>query len=157
PGTAAIASLRESITAFKTSGARIRLPYYLGLLAEVCGRAGYAEEGLAAVDEGMAASREHNERWWNAELHRLRGELLLAGGADTLEPHPAYLLPIKTAPTHQARALKRRFVMSVARLYQQQGRQEEAHALLAQSYATFTEGFDTRDLHEAKALLDQLS
>jgi predicted ATPase/DNA-binding winged helix-turn-helix (wHTH) protein len=157
PGRAAISSLRESIKAFKASGARIRLPYYLGLLAEVCGRAGYAEEGLAVVDEGMAASREHNERWWNAELHRLRGELLLAGGADTHEAHAAYFRAIEIARTQQARALELRSVMSVARLYQQQGRQEEAHALLAQSYATFTEGFDTRDLHEAKVLLDQLS
>jgi predicted ATPase len=78
-------------------------------------------------------------------------------GADTHEAHAAYFRAIEIARTQQARALELRSVMSVARLYQQQGRQEEAHALLAQSYATFTEGFDTRDLHEAKALLDQLS
>jgi predicted ATPase/DNA-binding winged helix-turn-helix (wHTH) protein len=157
PGTAAIARLRESITAFKASGARIRLPYYLGLLAEVCGRGGRAEEGLAAVDEGMAASRAHNERWWDAELHRMRGELLLAGGADSHEAKAAYFRAIEIARTQQARALELRSVMSVARLYQHQDRQEEAHALLAQIYGAFTEGFDTRDLREAKALLDRLS
>jgi predicted ATPase len=157
PGTAAIASLRESITAFQATGARIRLPYYLGLLAQVCGRAGRAEDGLAVVDEAMAASRAANERWWNAELHRVRGELLLAGGAERREAEAAYFRAIEIARTQQARALELRSVISVARLYQHQGRQEEGHALLAQIYGTFTEGFDSRDLREAKELLDRLS
>jgi len=157
PGMATIAGLRESITAFKVSGARIRLPYYLSLLAHVCGRAGFAEDGLAAVDEGMTASRLHNERWWNAELHRVRGELLLAGGADRHEAEAAYARAIEIARTQKARSLELRSVMSMARLYQHQDRQEEARGLLAQIYETFSEGFDTRDLREAKALLDELS
>jgi predicted ATPase len=157
PGTAAIASLRESITAFQATGARIRLPYYLGLLAQVCGRAGRAEDGLGVIDEAMAASRAANERWWNAELQRVRGELLLAGGAESHEAEAAYFRAIEIARTQQARALELRSVISVARLYQHQGRQEEGHALLAQIYGTFTEGFDSRDLREAKELLDRLS
>jgi len=104
----------------------LRLPYYLGLLAQVCVRAGRAEDGLAAIDEGMAASRAHNERWWDAELHRLRGELLLAGGADRHEAETAYGRAIEIARTQQARALELRAVMSVARLYQKMGRQKEA-------------------------------
>jgi predicted ATPase len=157
PGMATIAALRESITAFKVSGARIRLPYYLSLLAQVCGRAGFAEDGLAAVDEGMTASRLHNERWWDAELHRVRGELLLGGGADKHEAEAAYARAIEIARTQKARSLELRSVMSMARLYQHQDRQEEARGLLAQIYETFSEGFDTRDLREAKALLDELS
>jgi len=157
PGTATIASLRDSIAAFKASGARLRLPYYLGLLAQVCVRAGRAQDGLAAVDEGMAASRAHSERWWDAELHRVRGELLIAGGADGHEAEAAYVRAIEIARTQQARALELRAVMSVARLYQHLGRQEEARGLLTQIYDTFTEGFDTMDLRAAKALLDELS
>ncbi len=65
--------LRGSIAEFKASGARLRLPYYLSLLAQVCGKAGHAEEGLACIDEALTEARTHNERWWDAELHRLRG------------------------------------------------------------------------------------
>src|SRR5215831_11549101 len=125
PGMATIDGLRESITAFKVSGAQIRLPYYLSLLAQVCGRAGFAEDGLAAVDEGMTASRLHNERWWDAELHRVRGELLLAGGADRHEAEAAYARAIEIARTQKARSLELRSLMSMARLYQHQDRQEE--------------------------------
>ena len=157
PGEATITSLRESIAALKASGARLRLPYYLGLLAQVCGRAGRAEDGLAAVDEGMAASRAHNERWWDAELHRVRGELLLASGVDADEAKTAYFRAMEIARTQQARALELRAATSLARVYQNQHRQKKARGLLTQIYDKFTEGFDTMDLREAKALLDELS
>jgi hypothetical protein len=104
PDAPTIARLRESIAAFKATGARLRLPYYLGLLARACGRSGRAEEALAAIDEGMAEARAHNERWWDAELHRLRGELLLAGGADAHEAEAAYLRAIEIARAQHARA-----------------------------------------------------
>src|SRR5207302_6364947 len=70
PNEERIGRLRGSIAAFKASGARLRLPYYLSLLAQVCGKAGRAEEGLASLDEALAEARVHNERWWDAELHR---------------------------------------------------------------------------------------
>ena len=79
----ALGDLRDSITEFKASGARLRLPYYLSLLAQVYGKAGRVEEGLACIDEALAEARAHNERWWDAELHRLRGELLLMHGVRT--------------------------------------------------------------------------
>jgi tetratricopeptide (TPR) repeat protein len=157
PGEATITSLRESIAAFKASGARLRLPYYLGLLAQVCGRAGRAEDGLAAVNEGTAASRAHNERWWDAELHRVRGELLLASGADAPEAETAYIRAMEIARTQQARSLELRAATSLARLWPTQGRAEDARRLLQSLYSWFTEGFDTMDLREAKALLDELS
>jgi DNA-binding winged helix-turn-helix (wHTH) protein/predicted ATPase len=157
PGTPAIDRLRESIAAFKASGARLRLPYFLGLLAQVYGRAGRAEDGLAAVDEGLAASRAHNERWWDAELHRLRGGLLLAGGADEPEAEAAYIRAIVIARTQEARALELRAATSLARLWRTQRRVDDARRLLQDLYSRFTEGFDTRDLREAKALIDELS
>ena len=156
PGTLMIASLRESIGAFRASGARLRLPYYFGLLAQACGRAGRAAEGLVAVDEGMAASRAHNERWWDAELHRLRGELLLAGGADADEAQAALGRAIEIARTQKARALELRAATSLSRLWRAKRRTHDARRLLQDLYSWFTEGFDTKDLREAKALLDEL-
>ena len=82
PNEERIRHLRGSITAFKASSARVRLPYYLSLLAQVYGKAGRAEEGLACINEALAEARAHNERWWDAEVHRLRGEFLLLRGAD---------------------------------------------------------------------------
>lgn len=152
-GTATIASLRESIEAFKASGARLRLPYYFGLLAQVCGDAGRVEDGLAAVDEAMAASRTHNERWWDAELHRLRGELLLAGGADASDAEAAYLRAIEVARSQQARALELRAATSLVRLSSGQRADGDSWHLLESLYSWFTEGFDSPDLQVAKSAL----
>ena len=153
PGTTTIASLRESIEAFKASGARLRLPYYFGLLAEVCGQAGHVEDGLAAVDEAMAASRAHNERWWDAELHRLRGELLWAGGADANDAEAAYLRAIEVARSQQARALELRAATSLVRLSSGQRRAGDARRVLQNVYSWFTEGLDSPDLQAAGSVL----
>jgi DNA-binding SARP family transcriptional activator/predicted ATPase len=156
PGTTAIASLRQSIEAFKASGARLRLPYYFGLLAQMCGHAGRVEDGLAAVDEAMAASRAHNERWWDAELHRLRGELLLAGGADANDAEAAYLRAMEVARSQQARALELRAAMSLVHLLSGQRRAGDAPHLLQNLYSWFTEGFDSPDLQAARSVLATL-
>jgi len=156
PGPTTIGSLRESIEAFKESGARLRLPYYLGLLAEVCGRAGRVEEGLAAVDEGMAASRTHNERWWDAELHRLRGELILAGGTEASDAEAAYLRAIEIARGQQARALELRAATSLVRRHSGKRRAGKAWHLLKELYSWFTEGLDSPDLRAAASVLAKL-
>jgi predicted ATPase len=156
PDAPTVAHLRESIAAFKATGARVRLPYYLGLLARVCGRAGQAGEGLEAIDEGMAEARAHNERWWDAELHRLRGELLIEGGTGAHEAEAAYLRSIEIARAQQARALELRATTSLARLWRAQRRAADARRLLRELYAWFTEGFDTPDLQAARSLLAQL-
>jgi predicted ATPase len=155
-GMPAIARLRESIDSFKASGARLRLPYYLGLLAQVCGQAGHTEDGLAAVDEGMAVSRVQNERWWDAELQRVRGELLLAGGAPSDEAEAAYVRAMEIARTQQARALELRAATSLARLWHTQGRADDARRVLQNLYSCFTEGLDTPDLQAARSLLAKL-
>lgn len=145
PGMQAIAGLRAAIAAFQTSGARLRLPYYLGLLASVYSRAGRTAEGLAAVDEGLAAARMHNERWWDAELHRLRGELLLGSGADAHEAEAAYLRSIEIARAQQARGLELRTATSLAQLWCASHRRDDARRLLTAVYGWFTEGLDTPD------------
>ena len=156
PGTTTVASLRESIEAFKASGARLRLPYYFGLLAQVCGHAGRVEDGLVAVDEGMAASRAHNERWWDAELHRLRGDLLLAGGAEASDAEAAYLRAIEIARSQQARALELRAATSLVRLSPGRRRAGDAWQLLQDLYSWFTEGLDSPDLQAAGSVLAKL-
>jgi predicted ATPase len=156
PDPPMIAQLREAIAEFKATGARVRLPYYLCLLGHVCGRAGQSEDGLAAIDEGMAESRMHNERWWDAELHRLRGELLLGGGTDMHEAEAAYLYAVEIARAQQARALELRAATSLARLWRAQGRTTDARRLLGEIFSWFAEGFDTPDLQAAQSVLAQL-
>ncbi|MBC8076967.1 MAG: 6-hydroxy-D-nicotine oxidase, partial [Chloroflexales bacterium] len=156
PDAPSIAALREAIAAFTATGARVRLPYYFGLLAQVCRRAERAAEGLAAIDAGMAESRANNERWWDAELHRLRGELLLAGRADAHEVEAAYRRSIEIAHTQHARGLGLRAATSLARLWHAQQRTADARHMLSAAYSWFSEGFDTPDLQAAQALLAQL-
>ena len=152
-----IARLRDAIATFTAAGARLRLPYYLGLLAQVYGKAGCAGEGLAEIDEALAASRAHNERWWDAELHRLRGELLRAQGAAAREAEAAMLRALEIARAQQARSLELRAAMSLARLWSAQQRAAEGRALLANLCAWFTEGHETPDLQAAHALLAHLA
>ncbi len=151
-----IRRLRNSITAFKASSARVRLPYYLALLAQVCEKAGRVEEGLACIDEALSEARTHNERWWDAELHRLRGELLVLHGADASDVEAAFLRAIEIARTQQARSLELRATMSLARLWIAQHRTDDARRRLNDLYNWFTEGFDTPDLRAARLLLAQL-
>ena len=157
PNEERIGHLRGSIAEFKASGAaRLRLPYYLSLLAQVCGKAGHAEEGLASIDEALAEARAHNERWWDAELHRLRGELLLMHGADASDVEAAILQAIEIARSQRARSLELRATMSLARLWIARNRSDDARRQLSDLYAWFTEGFETPDLQAARLLLAHL-
>ncbi|MDQ2885981.1 MAG: AAA family ATPase [Chloroflexota bacterium] len=150
-----IEHLRGSITEFKAAGARLRLPYYLSLLAHICGKAGRVEEGLASIDEALSEARTHNERWWDAELHRLRGELLLMHSVDTADGEAAFQRAIAISQSQQARSLELRATMSLARLYIAQHRSNDARRQLSDVYAWFTEGFETPDLQAARLLLAQ--
>jgi DNA-binding SARP family transcriptional activator/predicted ATPase len=156
PDEERIGRLRGSIAEFKASSARLRLPYYLALLAHVCGKAGRAEEGLASIDEALSEARTHNERWWDAELHRLRGELLLMHGADAADGEAALLRAIEIARSQQARSLELRATMSLARLWMTQHRSDDARRRLGDVFSWFTEGFETPDLQAARLLLAQL-
>jgi predicted ATPase len=135
----------------------LRLPYYLSLLAQVYGKAGRAQEGLTSIDEALSEARTHNERWWDAELHRLRGELLLMRGADASDVEAAFLRAVQIARSQQARSLELRATLSLARLWIAQNRPADARGRLQDVYAWFTEGFETPDLQAARLLLAQLS
>ena len=148
--------MRDLIATFKASNARLRLPYYLSLLAQVYRKAGRAEEGLACINEALAEARTHNERWWDAELHRLRGELLLMHGADASDVEAALLRAIEIARFQQAKSLELRATMSLARLWSTQNRCADARRQLSDVYAWFTEGFETPDLQAARLLLAHL-
>jgi predicted ATPase len=156
PNEERIEHLRGSIATFKASNARLRLPYYLSLLAQVYGKAGRAEEGLACINEALAEARTHNECWWDAELHRLRGELLLMQDADASDVEAALLRAIEIARFQQAKSLELRATMSLARLWNTQNRCEDARRRLSDVYAWFTEGFETPDLQAARLLLAHL-
>jgi predicted ATPase len=127
----------------------------LVLLAEVCEWTGQTEAGLGAINEALVAP---GERFTEAERHRLKGQLLLRqAAADEAEAEACFHQALAIARRQQAKSLELRAAMSLSRLWQQQGKQAEAHALLAPIYDWFTEGFDTTDLQEARALLEELT
>jgi class 3 adenylate cyclase/predicted ATPase len=153
-----IAQLRQGIAAWRAIGGELQLPYYLALLAEAYGTAGQAEAGLRVVDEALAAVYKTGERQHEAELYRLKaGLLLMQGTPDLQEVEGCLRQAVDTARQQQAKSLELRAAVNLSRLWQHQGVQSEAHELLAPLHGWFTEGFDTTDLQDAKALLDDLS
>jgi predicted ATPase/predicted Ser/Thr protein kinase len=155
-----IAQLRQGLTAWAATGSVSQRTYFLGLLAEALGSQGQLEEGLGVLAEALALMHGTGEGFHGAELHRLQGEFLLRQErteAARPEAEACFRRALAIARRQQAKALELRAVMSLSRLYQQQDRQAEARPLLAGCYDWFTEGFDTPDLQEARALLEQLS
>ena len=110
------------------------------------------------LHEAIAAADKHGQRWWAAERHRLKGELLWQEGTGQKESEAeaCFAQALDVARQQQAKSLELRAAMSLSRLWQRQGKRAEAYDLLAPVYGWFTEGFDTADLQEAKALLDEL-
>ena len=184
--------MQEGLAAQRATGAEALHPYFLALLAEIYGKMGQPEEGLAALAEASAMRQRTGEQWYEAELYRLKGELSLAqsktspgqvsGKSQTSqeksedpntqsEAEACFLKAVDIARKQQARSLELRAVMSLVRLRQQQATQpesrtmqhetraklDEAHTMLSEIYHWFTEGFDTKDLQEAKALLEELA
>jgi DNA-binding winged helix-turn-helix (wHTH) protein/predicted ATPase len=201
-GEEGIAQIRQGIAAYRATGAGVHLPYFLALLAEAYGKGGQTEEGSSVLAQALALVDKTGERYYEAELYRLKGQLTLEARGWRLEPGPAssqpphevkvksgklkiesgkskvksgkslipnaqeevereaeecFLKAIEISQKQQAKSLELRATMSLARLWQQQGRQREAYDMLAAVYHWFTEGFDTKDLQEAKALLEALN
>jgi predicted ATPase len=153
-----IEQIRQGMIAWRATGAEILRPYWLALLAEAHGTIGEPEAGLTALAEALTHTDTTGERWYEAELYRLKGELLLQQNSDNqAEVETCFHKAIAIAQSQQAKSWELRAAMSLARLWQQQGKRQEAYALLAPIYGWFTEGFDTTDLKDAKALLDALS
>ncbi len=157
-GVEGVAQMRQSLTAWRATGAEVGVTLVLTKLAEACGQVGQAEEGLTVLSEARALVDKTKEGWWEAELHRLRGELLLSLSVDNrVEAAACFQQALNIARHQHAKSWELRAATSLARLWQQQRKHQEAHELLAPVYGWFTEGFDTADLIEAKHLLDELS
>jgi adenylate cyclase len=156
-----MAQMREGMAARRSTGARCHLLGALGSLAEAQAKAGHPEEGLATLDEALAQMEETDERYCEADLHRLKGELLFAQGDQTKaslqEAENCFQQAIEVARRQQAKSWELRATTSLARLWLKQGRIDEARQTLAEIYGWFTEGFDTPDLQEAEVLLEELS
>ncbi|HET8676409.1 MAG TPA: protein kinase [Blastocatellia bacterium] len=153
-----IGLIRQGLASYLAIGTRQQHGYYLALLAEALNQAGRVEEGLEALREAMDVAKQTNEPYYEVELYRLRGDALVkAAVASPSEAESCFHRAIEVARQQQAKSLELRAVLSLARLWRQQGKLEEGRQMLAEVYGWFTEGFDTADLKEAKALLDELS
>ena len=149
--------VRQGIAAWRATGTGLFLPYLCTVLGDVCGHLGHPEDGLQALAEAHTLVEQHEERWWEAEVCRLRGVLLLQQpGTPQAEAEAWLQRALDVAHRQEAKSLELRAAMSLSRLWQQQGKRQEAHDLLAPIYGWFTEGFDTADLQEARALLEEL-
>ena len=156
-GAEVITQIQQGLAASQAIGAVRDRPYHLALLAEVFAQVGQTTAGLETLAEALVTLPKSGVRWWAAELYRLRGALLLQGTvAQPEEAEACFQQALDIARRQEAKSLELRAAMSLSRLWQQQGKQAEARALLAPIYGWFSEGFDTADLQEAKALLEEL-
>jgi predicted ATPase len=173
-----ISQLRQGLATYQAVGADLFRSYHLALLAEAYGKVGLAEDGLATLAEALTVVDKSGERFYEAELYRLKGTLTLEARGWRLETSPSspqasslkppvsrevvqeaeecFWKAIEIARKQQAKSLELRAVTSLARLWQRQGKSDEARQMLAEIYGWFTEGFDTKDLQEAKVLLEEL-
>jgi predicted ATPase len=157
-GAAGIAQMRQGLANWQTLGVALTEPYWLTLLAEAYGQVGQPEEGLRVLSAALSVLNSNRERFWEAELYRIKGALLLQqSSGDSTQAETCFQQAISIAQSQQAKSWELRAATSLARLWQQQGKRQEAHDLLAPVYNWFTEGFDTADLQEAKTLLDELA
>jgi predicted ATPase len=157
-----IAQIRQGLTAFSATGAAYTRAHFLALLAETCGRAGQWEEALSVLAEALALVDKTGECYYEAELYRLKGELTLQskaqGSQSTVEEaEECFWKAIAIARRQSAKSLELRAVLSLARLWQQQGKRNEAYQMLSELYGWFTERFDTKDLQDAKRFMEELS
>jgi predicted ATPase len=150
--------MRQGMAALQAIGTEIQRAYSLGLLANAYRQAGQVNEGLAVLDEALAAVDKTGGRWAEVELHLLKGELLMRQAvSNAQQAEICFRQALAVAGHQQAKSLELRTAMSLSRLWQQQGKQAEARRLLSDIYGWFTEGLDTADLKQAKALLEELS
>jgi predicted ATPase len=153
-----IAQIQEGLAAYRATGSASARPLFLCLLAEACLEAGRLDDGLSALTEALAVADEHEIRHCEAEMHRLKGELLLKqDDSNAAEAQRCFERAIEIARKQSAKSLELRATMSLARLLDKQGNRDEARTMLADIYGWFTEGFDTADLIDAKALLKELN
>jgi predicted ATPase len=151
-----ISLLRSGLSAHRATGAEVWVPHFIALLASACEIAGQIEEAVSLLNDALQIAERTGEHWFAAELNRCKGQLLLRHGhSDAAEK--LYRKALSIVREQEAKLWELRAAMSLARLRRDQGRRADARDLVASVYGWFTEGFDTRDLKDAKALLDQLA
>jgi len=162
----AIEQMRQGLAAHQATGANLMCPHFLALLAEALAKIRQPEEGLHVLEEALEIAFRTGERSYEAELYRLKGERLLTQSQNQSDAQAARSLTdaedcfnqsIRIARLQKAKSLELRAVRSAARLYQHQRKRKRARDILAPVYESFTEGFDTLDLREAKTLLAELA
>ena len=151
------AQMSHALAGPRAAGVDQGLPYWLALLAEAYSKSAQIEEGLALLSEALAVARKAGGRYWEAELYRLKGVLLLhQRPPDATQAEACLSQALAIARHQQVKAWELRAAMALSRLWQRQGKQDAARQLLAEIYDWFTEGFETADLQEAQALLEEL-
>ena len=154
----AVQMLTSGITAWRSTGATVIVPTHLSSLARAYAELGQFDDAWRCIDEATTAVETTKERWFEAEVNRVAGEIALKSPEPDVAKAEAYFdRALAVARQQQAKSWELRAAMSMARLWRDQGKREEARDLLAPVYGWFTEGFDTLDLKEAKALLDEMA
>jgi predicted ATPase len=154
----AVRAITSAITSLRSSGANLAEAYYLSYLAMAYADLGQIDDAWHCIDDAIAKVERTKEKWCEAEVHRVAGEIALKSSAPDVEKAEAYFeRALAVARQQQTKSWELRAATSLARLWRDQGKRHEARDLLAPVYGWFTEGFDTRDLKEAKALLDELA
>ena len=152
-----IEQIRQGLVAFRATGAEMLRPHFLALLAEVYGIIGQPDAGFTALAEALLLTDATRVHWYESELYRLKGTLLINLSSDNQsEAETCFHQAIAIAQNQSTKSWELRAATSLARLWHQQGKRQEAHDLLTPVYEWFTEGFDTADLQDAQALLDAL-
>jgi predicted ATPase len=149
--------LQEGLEAYRATGAELALPFYLSMLADACTQTGRLSEAEVALKEAFTLVEKNDERFQEAELHRLKGELLLAASGDDHAAEQCFLKAVEIAHCQQSKAWELRGTTSLARLWQKQGRREEAFRVLSAMRGVFTEGFTLPDMVDAGTLLESLT
>jgi predicted ATPase len=150
-----LAHIQQGLEAVQSRGQNLYHSYHLSLLAEAYGQAGQLEAGLSALAEALTLVEVTEERWWEAELYRLKGKLILCLPCPNIPQAMAcFHQAIEVAHLQQAKLLELRATLSLSQLWQQQGKRDQARQLLTEVYSWFTEGFETLDLQEARAWLE---
>jgi class 3 adenylate cyclase/predicted ATPase len=153
----AIQTATSGIAGWRSTGATVWMPFFLPYLARAYAALGQFEEAWRCIDEAMSAAETTKERWCEADIHRTAGEItLMSPEPDVTKAEAHFKRALSVARAQQAKSWELRTATSLAHLWHDQGKRDEAGDLLAPIYAWFTEGFDTLDLKEAKALLDEL-
>jgi predicted ATPase len=155
---AAIQTITRAMTFWRSAGSTVNFPLFLTHLATAYAQVGQFDESSRCIHEALATMEATKERAWEAELHRMSGEIARITPAPSGSSAEAcFERAIAISRQQQAKSLELRAAMSLARLWRSQGKPQQARDLLASVYGWFTEGFDTRDLKEAKALLEELA